>query len=83
MGIPSKDGENLVTSPRADESAPTDTAPEVSSLNQERRNTAEPRDEGAISDCLTQNVNLNCTFANRISADEAQDNSRKRVLGKR
>jgi hypothetical protein len=48
----------------------------------ERRNTAEPRNEGAISDCLTQNVNLNCTLANRVSADEAQDNSRKLVLGK-
>jgi hypothetical protein len=25
----------------------------------------EPRDEGAISDCLTQNSTLDCTLANR------------------
>jgi len=79
---PSKDGKNLVASPRAGETAPTKTAPEVPALNRERRNTAEPRNEGAISDCLTQNVNLNYTLANRVSADEAQDNSRKLVLGK-
>jgi len=72
----------VVASPRTGETAPTETAPEVPALNRERRNTAEPRDEGAISDCLTQNVNLNCTLANRVSADEAQDNSRKLVLGK-
>jgi hypothetical protein len=72
-----------VASPRTGETAPAETAPEVPALNRERRNVVEPRNEGAISDCLTQNVNLDCTLANRVSADEAQDNSRNLALGKR
>src|SRR3954449_2413389 len=43
---PSKDGQNSVAN-RVRAYAPTQTAPEVPSLNRMRRNGMEPRDEGA------------------------------------
>src|SRR3954470_21291289 len=43
---PSKDGQNSVAN-RVRAYAPTQTAPEVPSLNRRRRNGMEPRDEGA------------------------------------
>ena len=44
--------------PRAGDPAPTETAPMLPTQDGMRRNATEPKDEGAISNCQAQNVNL-------------------------